>query len=172
MTEYKLGDKVVITHALSREYADGINKWIDVELLEPREGIIISKRTLKNGSWGYADSPSSISIDGEYMGVEYVEEWQPLTNIEYIAAYGVASSLHRKPVYVLPEHITKLYTSTISTHHFNPDEPDVDTIHTFGSNDDGVTWELIGEQRVNLTEFVDKLLDMLTAEAQEVGDYD
>ncbi|WP_461169295.1 hypothetical protein [Arthrobacter sp. Z1-15] len=58
------------------------------------EGVIVGKRTLSNGTANWLG-------DG---GTEYVPTW-------HFTAYLIAHNLHRKPVYVLPEHIEPVIES-------------------------------------------------------------
>lgn len=164
--ELKLGDKVTFTHYLRRLQSGEHREWSNTAMKESQEGYIVGKRTLQNGAWGWRDA--TYFIGEGYDGPDY--EWQPTDKIEYLSAYLISFSLHRKPVYVLPEYITKLYTQTVSTHHFNPDEPHVDTVHTFGSNDGGATWELAKEEKVPCAR--NAALDEMVELAQEAGDYD
>lgn len=102
-TDYQLGDRVTFTHTLHRrgrglpERAWTIvrKEWT-VEDYDghtpppnPREGLVIGKRTLVNG-------------DRDYLGFEEGYGFIPR---EYVTAYVVAYDMRRKPVYVLPEHL-------------------------------------------------------------------
>jgi len=168
----KLGDKVSITHTLRRVRQNEYSRWEPILLDKPIEGMITGRRTLQNGAWGYEESThygtAEMYDPGDY-------EWQTTDKIEYFKAYLVTYDINRIPMRVLPEHITKLYSTTIQTHHFDPSQPDVDTIHTFGSTDNGISWELIGEERVlgvSAQEMSEAVLDMLVGDAQEDGDYE
>ena len=84
-------------HEYKREYF--INRaWEPNPYAPEREGIIIGKRTLSNGHHAW---------ESEGYGEGY---WlnEPA---EHFTAYLIAFDLRRKPVHVLPEHITPLEES-------------------------------------------------------------
>lgn len=102
LTSYQLGERVRFASYLERRYVDNPDrptkwekKWMPKltykgELDGAGEGIIIGKRTLVNG-------------ENRYNGHD-----EPITFIpkERVTAWLVAYDLRRKPVHVLPEHIT------------------------------------------------------------------
>lgn len=104
MTDYALGQRVAYTEHLIRRsqfsdntfHPDVLKVWTSESYPGHKtaggEGVIIGKRTLTNGR-------------NHYSGYD-----EPITFIpkERFSAYLVAFDLRRKPVYVLPEHITAL----------------------------------------------------------------
>lgn len=133
--------------------------WEPIELKEPVTGWIVGARTKQN-------------IVNNRVGT--------------FKAFLVATKLYRNGIPVLPIHITKLYTSTVVTHHFDPAQPNIDLLHTFGSNDNGATWSLMKTEEfergdnafwdefpgVSAEEMQSAVLDMLVANAQDEGEYD
>lgn len=98
-----LGQSVLFTRTLTRRSEEGPNGWRQHLKVwkseawpgqpepEQRMGIVIGVRTLSNGEnryHGYDDG-----------GIEYKQT-------ETFTAYLIAHDLRRKPVLVLPEHIT------------------------------------------------------------------
>lgn len=104
MAEFQLGQRVRYTEHIQRKYIAehdrvdvlrGPNKqWTSQaypgKRLEGGEGVIVGKRTLSDGHYDYGW--------GEEPGV-----YSPT---RHFTAYLIAFDLRRKPVYVLPEHIT------------------------------------------------------------------
>jgi len=107
LTDYQLGQRVRYQHSLHRRTKFwGVDKeqfdkfWTTMQVppnvhTPAGEGIIIGKRTLVNGN-------------NQYNGYD-----EPIIFIpkERFTAYLVAFDLRRKPVHVLPEHITPLEES-------------------------------------------------------------
>lgn len=105
MSGYTLGQRVRYSSHLQRVYKFekddryGRKEWAPVTTYKGEpiggEGIIIGKRTLSNGL-------------NQYNGYD-----EPIVFIpkERFAAYIIAFDLQRKPVHVLPEHITLLEES-------------------------------------------------------------
>lgn len=106
MSEYKLGQRVRYGEHIRRRHSRpgeflGPNRiWsnhagpgMESQPWEGGEGIIVGKRTLSHGDTTYY---------GDYS--EYVPR-------KTFTAYLVAYDLQRKPVHVLPEHITPLEES-------------------------------------------------------------
>lgn len=98
-TEYTLGQRVRyaehITRRSRRSHEVGPGRVWSGELYPGKrtdggEGIIIGKRTLSNG-------------DVQWMGED---GGNIFVRMESFTAYLVAFNLHRKPVHVLPEHLT------------------------------------------------------------------
>jgi hypothetical protein len=102
MNEFQLGQRVSFTHPLQRRYQFmegdryGRKEWVPQTdykgVPESGAGIIIGKRTLANGV-------------NHYNGYDEPITFHPK---ETFTAYLVAFDLRRKPVHVLPEHITAL----------------------------------------------------------------
>jgi hypothetical protein len=103
MTEYQLGDRVRFTHELRRvgRYQSGSSERLggEVKVWSPSKapegtGIITGRRALSNGEtqWNY-DGPTVY------------------TATETIVAYVVTWHLYRKPVLVLPEHLSRIEAS-------------------------------------------------------------
>lgn len=97
---FRLGERVAYTEHLRRRAAqpgefDGPDKiWSNnhgPHRWPGGEGVIVGKRTLSNGNTHY----------GYDEGTTYLQT-------EHFTAYLIAYDLHRKPVHVLPEHITAL----------------------------------------------------------------
>lgn len=106
MVGYQLGQQVVYNRHITRRgwLPDGISgpnaRWSD-ELYPGRPtdggaGIIVGKRTLSNGN---------VSV----LGYDEPILYRPT---EHFQAYMVAFDLRRKPVFVLPEHLTPLEIPT------------------------------------------------------------
>ena len=109
MTEYQLGQRVTYTEHLRRRFAQpgefkmGDKIWSNNHGPLYREGhrwpggegVIVGKRTLSNGNLRWL---------GEEGGNSYI-------STESFTAYLIAYDLHRKPVHVLPEHITAVTES-------------------------------------------------------------
>lgn len=114
-TTYAFGDRVTFTRSLNRRSEDPARwpkythirgtakiwtpeRWCGDDNtnppVEPREGIIIGKRTLANGviTWGTYEDP---------------DIFRP---VEHFTAYVIAYDMRRNPVYVLPEYITPTTT--------------------------------------------------------------
>jgi monoamine oxidase len=115
VSEFKLGQRVRFTRPMARRPVGGRNitvteglgdrtwererfinrAWEPDPYAPEREGIIIGKRTLSNGHH-YWESEG------------YGEGYWINEPAEHFTAYLIAFDLHRKPVHVLPEHITSL----------------------------------------------------------------
>lgn len=99
MSDFTLGQRVKYAEHIKRrnsrpgEFLGPNRIWSNEpwpgHVLPGGEGIIVGKRTLSNGDahWGYDESST-------------------YTSKESFSAYLIAFDLHRKPVHVLPEHIT------------------------------------------------------------------
>lgn len=95
----KLGQKVKFSKVLVRKRSTELDKrgfreywrrWHESEI-QPTEGIVTGVRNLRNGV------------------VEYIhDEGYDFMPTEKFNAYVVSFSLHRRPVFVLPEHLTIL----------------------------------------------------------------
>lgn len=117
---YAFGDRVIFTRSLNRRATSrkvvSPSEWGDQHRYrvykewtterwwgdaygteDPRPGIIIGKRTLANGYANY-DYDSGTTFEPD----------------QHVTAYVIAYDLHRKPVYVLPEHITPTTQETHS----------------------------------------------------------
>lgn len=114
-TTYAFGDRVTFTRSLHRRTTSRrvispsewgnqhrycsykewtIERWLgDNPPEDPRDGIVIGKRVLANG-YVYYDQG-----EGTTFGPD-----------QHLTAYLIAYDLNRKPVYVLPEHITPATT--------------------------------------------------------------
>ena len=102
MSGFELGQRVAYTEHLKRrsagpgEFMGSDRFWSNGPNLPGDhrwpggEGVIVGKRTLTNGN---------IRWLGEDEGNGYAP-------VESVTAYLIAYDLHRKPVHVLPEHIT------------------------------------------------------------------
>lgn len=100
MSDFQLGQRVTYTkHILRRDSRPGDftgpNRLWSSELYPGTEtnggeGIIIGKRTLSNGN-------------AHWIGYDGPTAYKPT---QHFTAYLIAHDLHRKPVHVLPEHIT------------------------------------------------------------------
>lgn len=107
MTDYQLGQRVKFSEHIQRKYMSeserGHNapnkQWTGQAYPGKRfdggEGVIVGKRTLSDGhyDYGYSDEPGTYSPT------------------RHFTAYLIAFDLRRKPVHVLPEHITPLEES-------------------------------------------------------------
>lgn len=96
--EFALGDRVTFTRELERRTkADwSARKWEPKDAYdEPRTGIIVGKRMLNNGTFIRED-------DSNWEGASVFH----YRTTESFTAYLIAYDLRRKPVYVLPEHIS------------------------------------------------------------------
>lgn len=102
MTEFQLGQRVRFTTHLRRRLGNkGTDEHRKVWSTTGRyptagehpggEGIIVGKRKLANGDREWWDEAGYIFLPKEYLD-----------------AYLVAFDLHRKPVHVLPEHLTPI----------------------------------------------------------------
>lgn len=95
---WELGDRVRITHTLTRTRRRGDTPQTDRKQWEPRrrlgadEGIVVGARTLFDGTvdWGGYDEPARFE--------------QTAT----VKAYLVATSMRTRPVFVLPEHMERI----------------------------------------------------------------
>lgn len=103
MSEFTLGQRVQFSQHLFRKTVVGEGYYADVTKVwtsEPYpgskthggEGLIIGRRTLSNGKNNYPGYDEPIEYEAK----------------ERFTAYLVAFDLRRKPVHVLPEHITAL----------------------------------------------------------------
>jgi hypothetical protein len=94
MNEYQLGQRVRFTHPMYRAFRDRgtpdvMRAWIPDGSAPEREGIIIGKRALANGTRSW---------EGEEVGYVFFPK-------ERLTAYLIAYTMHNKPVPVLPQHI-------------------------------------------------------------------
>lgn len=86
----KLGDKILINHRLLRCYANGEKVWTRMSFRQPREVMVIGKRTLNNGTVQY--------------GSDAIEDPTIYTPSKYFPALLVVEDIARKPFFVhLPE---------------------------------------------------------------------
>lgn len=108
MSNWKLGDRVQITHRLNKQTWDPETyekfaispylydqrivrqekRWVPVPA--QHEGVIVGHRTVQN-NW--------VDSAGEYLNYA--------VPTKYISAYLVAYDLRKNPVYVLPEHMER-----------------------------------------------------------------
>lgn len=96
--EFALGDRVTFTRELARRSTDdwsGRTWEPQGEYGEPKEGVVVGKRMLNNGTFQKKGDPN-----GE-GAVAY-----PYRTTESFTAYLISYDLRRKPVYALPEHIS------------------------------------------------------------------
>jgi len=97
MSDYQLGQRVRFTEPLRREFTHdgktGRKVWRVDPAIEAIEGVVVGKRTLANGIR---------HLIGYDEGISFIKE-------ETFTAYLIAYDLRRKPVHVLPEHITVLH---------------------------------------------------------------
>lgn len=106
MNNWKLGDRVQITHRLTKQTWDPETykpffvdagkfgnptekRWVPIA--ERHEGVIVGHRTVQN-NW--------VHYDYEYGG--------SAVPTKYINAYLVAYDMRKTPVYVLPEHMVRI----------------------------------------------------------------
>lgn len=97
MSEPQFGDLVTFSHNLKRGYEGGRKIWTPEPAFNPwgpdagtvRKGILIGKRTLSEGR-----------VHHDY---EDGSDWEA---DKYVRAFLVAFEMHRKPVFVLPEHLS------------------------------------------------------------------
>ena len=109
MSNWKLGDRVQISHRLNKQtwdpntyrkfevtppHSEGFaprveKRWVPIP--EQREGVIVGRRTVQN-NW----------VEHDY---EYGSSAVPT---KYISAYLVAYDLNKNPVHVLPEHMVRV----------------------------------------------------------------
>lgn len=97
-------DKVGFTHILTRQSWDGRRQWRPFELTwEPKVGYVVGVRTLKDGTW-------QTEIEHEYLDGRLLSSYEVSCFVadRYIRAYLIATNMQRKPVLVLPEHLTRL----------------------------------------------------------------
>lgn len=100
LREYELGEKVIAASTITRRREPpNRRRWVRVADMraeiglpvEPVSGVIVGWRTLSDGrvDFGYYDEPS------EYMPTRHFK------------AYLVAFDMREKPLYVLPEDLTR-----------------------------------------------------------------
>lgn len=118
MDDYTLGQAVLFTRTLTRR-----SRWDDTQRVTvkrwepegypgepepaPRRGVVVGTRVLSNGH-------------AVWMGYEEGSEWR---GVHYFTAYLVAWHLRRKPVLVLPQHLTPAPPLEPAPE-LIPDEPD------------------------------------------------
>lgn len=85
--QYELGQRVQFRKPLSRVRYGEVKRWVSVTDGPLREGIIVGKRSLRNGT-----------VQMEEYGYEF-------TTTEAFTGYLIAYDLHRSPVLVRPQDI-------------------------------------------------------------------
>ena len=111
MSNWKLGDRVEISHRLNKQAWDPETyekftvkpritfeasnvtvtekRWVPIP--EQREGVIVGRRTVQNNWVDYCFDEQALAVP-----------------TKYISAYLVAYDLNKNPVHVLPEHMVRI----------------------------------------------------------------
>lgn len=96
-----LGDRVIFTRELERKSTEdwsGRTWEPQGEYAEPREGVVVGKRMLNNGTF----RKEPVDDGYEFAGPTVIH----YRTTESFTAYLISYDLRRKPVYVLPEDIS------------------------------------------------------------------